>query len=141
MSTDPNPSPEPPAPVGRSPAVMTILWIAKLGAAVILLGAGSLKLSGDPHEIELFTTLEMEPAGRYLIGALECAAAILIVIPQSAVYGAFLGLGLMCGAIIGHLTKLGLAGIQFALLVAALCLVVLYIRRRDAPFIGNLLDR
>jgi hypothetical protein len=140
MSTDPNPSPEG-APARRSPFVTTILWIAKLGAAGILFYAGHLKLTGDAHEIELFTVLDMEPAGRYLIGALECAAAILLLIPQSAVYGAFLGLGLMCGAMIGHLTTLGLAGIQFAILVAALCTIVLYIRRRDAPFIGNLLDR
>ncbi|MDA1194552.1 MAG: DoxX family protein [Planctomycetota bacterium] len=125
----------------RSPLVTTALWICQLGAAGILFFAGQGKLAGDAHAISMFSDLGMEPAGRIAIGALECGAAILLLIRQSAVYGALLGLGVMCGAIIGHLTVLGLGGLPFALLVAALCVGVLYIRRRDAPFLRNLIDR
>lgn len=140
MSADPNPSPAP-APPPCSLAILIVLWCVKLIAAAALGYASYLKMTSAPVEIELFTKLEMEPEGRYLIGALEGLAALALLVPQSAVYGAFLGLGIMCGAVMGHLTKLGLPGIEFALLVAACCVVVLYIRRHDAPFIGNLLDQ
>ena len=139
MITDPNSDPR-----GEQPAsplwLNLILWSAMLGAAGILGYAGVHKLTSDPATVAMFETLGMEPFGRYLIGGLECASAALILIRQSAVYGACLGFGIMCGALIGHLTVLGLAGIHMALLVAFLCLVILYIRRREAPFIGNLID-
>jgi uncharacterized membrane protein YphA (DoxX/SURF4 family) len=140
MTTDPNSSPEPTQQPARTPAVTAVLWTAKVMAASILFYAGYHKLTGSPADRELFDLLGMEPQGRYVIGSLESVAAILILIPQGAVYGAFLGLGIMCGAIIGHLTQIGLGHIQWALLVAALCATVLYIRRRDAPFIRNLWD-
>lgn len=139
MTTDPNPSPEA-APAARPLWLSLLLWTCKFGAAGILGYAGYLKLTSNPADRELFETLGMEPFGRYLIGGLECSAAGLILIRQSAVYGAFLGLGVMCGAIIGHLTVLGPAHIEGAILVAVLCLVILYVRRRDAPFIGNMID-
>ncbi len=117
------------------------LWIAKLVAAAFLVNAGYLKLTGDPMEIELFSMIGMEPAGRQVIGGIELLAALLILIPQSAVYGALLGLGVMVGATIGHLTTIGLAGLQNAALVAACCLMILYLRRSDSSFLSRLLDR
>ena len=117
------------------------LWIAKLVAAAFLLHAGYLKLTGDPMEIELFRMLGMGPAGRHVIGGIELFAAFLILIPQSAVYGALLGLGVMIGATIGHLTTIGLAGLQDAALVAVCCLMILYLRRSDSSFLSRLLDR
>lgn len=140
MTADPNPSPAPPPPP-RTPLITVVLWCAKLIAAAFLGYASYLKMTSAPIEIEIFTKLEMEPAGRYLIGALEGLAALALLVPQSSIYGAFLGLGIMCGAVMGHVTKLGLAGVEFALLVAACCTLVLFLRRHDAPFIGNLLDR
>lgn len=118
-----------------------LLWLAKVVAAGILGSAAVRKLVGEAHTVELFRTIGMGDAGRYLIGGLEILAAILILIPHSAIYGSFLGIGIMCGAIIGHVTVIGLAGIHLALLVFLCCLTVLYIRRHDASFIHNLWDR
>lgn len=128
-------------PPPRSTAAHVLLWICKLGAAGILGYAGFLKLRGHDADVRLFTKIRMEPAGRYLIGALEMAAAGMMLIKQSTIQGALLGLGVMLGAIIGHLTVLGLHNIQYAILVALLCISILYIRRRDATFIRNLFDR
>lgn len=122
-------------------AAYVLLLLARLLAAAALGYASYLKMVSSPHEIALFEQLEMEPVGRYLIGALEGLAALALLVPQSAIYGALLGLGVMCGAIIGHLTVLSLAGIQCALGVGACCLTVLYLRRHDAPFLDNLMDR
>ena len=125
----------------RSAMETVILWVCKLGAAAALGYAGYLKLSGQAMEVKMFEGLDMEPAGRRLIGALEMGAAAMLLIKQSTLQGALLGLGVMCGAIIGHLTVLGLGGIQNAIVVAALCVAILYIRRHDATFIRTLIDR
>ena len=135
------PASSPAAGPARSPGTVVLLWVAKLLAAGILGYAAFLKLLSHQAEIDLFTQLGWEPHGRYLIGGLEILAALMLIVPQSTIYGAFLGLGVMLGAIIGHLTAFQLAGIQFALLVAAACVTVLYIRRNDAEFIRNLWDR
>ena len=140
MITDPNPSPAPKAPQ-RSMGLTVLLWCIKLMTAGILFYASYLKMIEHQMEIDMFTQLGMEPVGRYLIGGLEGLAALAILVPQSAIYGAFLGFGIMCGALIAHATKLGLEGAQYALLVAVGCVLIMYLRRHDAPFIGNLVDK
>jgi putative oxidoreductase len=130
-----------PPPPRRGPLATTILWLAKLAAAGILGRAAVMKLVSAPRAVEVFREVGMGDSGRYLIGGLEILAAILILIPQSAVYGALLGLGIMCGAVIGHLTVLGLAGLHMAVLVGACCVVILCLRRHDAEFLRNLFDR
>lgn len=140
MSADPSPNPLSPLPA-RPLWQTVILWACKLAVAGILGTAGVLKLMGNEADVALFTELDMEPFGRHLIGALEFGAAALVLIRQSAVYGAFLGFGLMCGALLAELTALDeFHHLELAITVAVLCLVILYIRRRDAPFIGNLID-
>ena len=129
-----------PAPI-LGAAQMTLLWIAKLVAAGLLGYHGVLKLIENPADVALFEMIGMEPAGRYVIGVLELLSAALVLIPQSALFGAFLGFGIMMGAIIGHLSSFGLHGIWWAILVAAACVTILYVRRHDAKFIRHLWDR
>lgn len=125
----------------KSAPALAITWIAQLAIAGILGYAGYLKLADHQADIELFTKIGMEPAGRYIIGGLELLAATLVLVPQSAVYGAILGLGVMLGALIGHFTAIGIdAKLLFAALVASLCIVVIVIRRYDAEFLRNLWD-
>lgn len=120
-------------------------WIIRLVAAVILLQTLFYKFSGAPASVEIFTILEMEPNGRILIGVLELATAILILIPQSVGYGALLGTGLMSGAIIGHMTKLGWSGEMFSLgmlavIVFALCLATLALHKEQIPLVSRVID-
>ena len=61
-------------------------------------------------------------------------------LPQSTVYGAFLGLGVMAGAIIGHLTIIGPGGIHMAIIVFISCLIMIYFRRSDSSIFKNMLD-
>ena len=48
-----------------------------------------------------------EPWGRIGSGVAELIAAILLLTPGTVVYGAVLSLGIITGAILSHLTKLG----------------------------------
>jgi hypothetical protein len=111
-------------------------WIAAVIAAVIMGQTLFFKLTGAPEAVHIFTTLGVEPWGRVGTAVLELIAVVLLLIPRAAPAGALLGVGLMVGAIGGHLTKLGVVvqddgGLLFglALVTLAACVVVLALRR------------
>lgn len=90
----------------KLPAVL--LWLLRLLAAVIMLQTLYFKFTGHEQSVRLFSTLGMEPWGRYATGILELIAALLLLFPKTTGYGAMLGLGLMSGALFFHFTRLGL---------------------------------
>jgi hypothetical protein len=113
-----------------------IAWVAQLVAAVILFQTLFFKFAGAAESVYIFTTLGIEPWGRLGSGVAELIAVILLLWPRMAAFGALLGLGVMGGAILSHLTKLGIVvqddgGTLFILAVvtAACCLVVVYLRQ------------
>jgi len=123
-------------------------WVTRIAAAIILLQTLFFKFTGAPESIYIFETVGMEPWGRYLTGVIELAASVLFFIPRKAWLGAFLALGVMAGAIISHVTVLGIevqedGGTLFALaLIVFFCsLVILYQHRADVPIIGSKLSR
>ena len=121
--------------------VQVLLWGVRIATAGLLGHAALGKFTGTEHALEMFSLLGLGASGRILIGMIEMLAALLILSPQSTVYGAFLGLGVMIGAIIAHVTIIGLEGLVHAAAVAVGCVTLLYIRRHDASFLRNLWDR
>ncbi len=112
------------------------LWVMKLIATIIMLQTLYFKFSAAEESVYIFTTLGLEPYGRIGIGVLELIASILILIPKTTLYGAVLGMGLMAGALLSHLTKLGIVveddGGQlfiYALLVFFSCAVLVFFNR------------
>ncbi|MEO8637108.1 MAG: DoxX family protein, partial [Gemmatimonadales bacterium] len=85
-----------------------ISWACQLVAAAILLQTLYFKFTGAPESVYIFTTLGLEPWGRIGSGVVELIAAILLLIPATAGFGAVLALGVISGAILSHLTKLGI---------------------------------
>jgi uncharacterized membrane protein YphA (DoxX/SURF4 family) len=113
-----------------------VLWIAKLIAALIMLQTLYFKFLGQPESVYIFSTLGVEPWGRIGSGVVELIASILILIPRTSWIGAGLGLGVMSGAILSHLTVLGIevqgdGGYLFflGLAVAACCITILALTR------------
>ena len=101
------------------------LWSLRLIAAAILLQTLFFKFTGSPESVYIFSTLGIEPVGRIGSGIAELAAAILLLIPRFNVYGALIAAGTMAGAILSHLTVLGLeimndGGLLFGLALAVL---------------------
>ena len=111
------------------------IWLLRIVAAIIMLQTLYFKFTGHQQSIHLFTTLGMEPWGRYGTGILELIASILILYPRTTGFGALLGLGLMAGAIFFHLTKLGIyfdgdpVLFLYALIVFICCAILLFIFR------------
>jgi len=117
----------------------TILFhITRIVAALIMLQTLYFKFSGAEESIYIFSTVGMEPWGRYLVGASELVASILLLVPRFAVFGAVISIGLMAGAIGMHLTLLGIevqddGGALFYLALAVLLctLYVLFSKREQ----------
>ncbi|MCI4669513.1 MAG: DoxX family protein [Bacteroidia bacterium] len=117
----------------------TILsWLFRLAAAVVLLQTLFFKFTGAPESVEIFSSLGAEPWGRIGSGIIELIASILLLIPRTAWMGALIALGTMAGAIVSHLTVLGIevagdGGTLFflALAVAVSCIIVLILHRND----------
>lgn len=87
---------------------MVILsWIVRVVAAIILLQTLYFKFTGAPESVYIFSTLGAEPVGRIGSGVIELIAAILLLIPSTAGWGAILAMGVMTGALVAHFAKLG----------------------------------
>jgi putative oxidoreductase len=85
-----------------------IYWLARITAAVIMLQTLFYKFTGSAESVYIFTTVHMEPWGRIGVGIMEFVASVLLLINRTAWMGAALALGLMGGAILMHLTILGI---------------------------------
>jgi putative oxidoreductase len=110
-------------------------WIVRLVAAGVLLQTLFFKFTGAPESVYIFTALGMEPWGRIGSGVAELTASGLLLWTGTAGFGGILAAGLMAGAIVSHLTKLGIevqgdGGLLFALacvvLVCSIATVVLH---------------
>jgi hypothetical protein len=130
----------------HSKAFIITSWTLRGIAAVILLQTLFFKFTGAKESVYIFTTLGMEPWGRIGSGVAELVASILLLLPQTVVFGAILSLGVISGAIFFHLTKLGIAlplvddhGELFALavLVFVCSAVVLIMHRDELPLVGR----
>jgi uncharacterized membrane protein YphA (DoxX/SURF4 family) len=121
--------------------------MCKFVIAVILLQTLFFKFTGAEESKFIFTTLmgsEFEAVGRIGSGIVELIAAILISVPRLSWLGALIALGTMSGAILSHLTKLGIVvkddgGFLFllAITVFVLSAIVLFVERRSIPVIGE----
>jgi hypothetical protein len=120
----------------------------RLVAAGILLQTLFFKFTAAPESVYIFTTLGIEPWGRMGSGIAELLASVLLLMPRTVVYGAMLSLGVISGAIVSHLTRLGIAltavgdhGELFALaLVVFICsLATLVLHRHELPMFARTL--
>lgn len=108
-----------------------INWVLRIVPALIMLQTLYFKFTGAEESIYIFTEVGMEPWGRYIVGATELVAGILLLTSWYGL-GALIGIGAMSGAIFFHLTKLGIevqgdGGYLFALALTVLLTCALLI--------------
>jgi hypothetical protein len=119
-------------------------WTLQVIVALILFQTLFFKFTGAEESIYIFRTLGLEPWGRIGSGVAELIAVVLLLHPRTAAIGAALSLGVIGGAIVSHLTRLGIVvkddgGLLFGLAVAVFVgsAIVLFIRRSQLPVIGH----
>src|SRR5690348_13822754 len=98
-------------------------WILQLIVAGILFQTLFFKFTGAEESKYIFSKLGMEPWGRIGSGIVELIACVLLLLPQTITVGAIISVGVISGAIVSHLTKLGIVvkddgGLLFFLAVA-----------------------
>lgn len=118
-------------------------WIVRLVAAGVLLQTLYFKFTGAPESVFIFRTLGMEPWGRIGSGVVELIASALLLWTPTAGLGGVLAIGLMTGAIVSHLTTLGIeihgdGGLLFGLacLVWICGAVTTFVHGSELPVIG-----
>lgn len=127
-----------------TPTQNRVSWILQIVVALILIQTLYFKFTGAPESVYIFSTLGLEPVGRIGSGIAELIAAILLLIPGLAVYGGLITMGVLAGAILSHLTKLGIevqgdGGLLFGLALTCFVggAVITWLHRRELPVIGG----
>ncbi len=121
-----------------------ILLALRIIVAVILIQTLRFKFTAHPDSVYIFETIGLEPFGRIGIGVLELIAGLLLLFRKTAWAGALLTVGLMAGAIMMHLTQLGIevrndGGVLFytALATFVMSFILLVNFRKELPIIGS----
>jgi UPF0716 family protein affecting phage T7 exclusion len=134
--------------IDHSKTFVAVSWALRLAAAAILLQTLFFKFTGAKESVYIFTAVGAEPWGRIGSGVVELIAAILLLMPRTVVVGAALSLAVISGAIVSHLTVLGVAlpavgdkGELFALALAVFfcSAAVLFLHRHEIPVLGDAL--
>ena len=86
----------------------TFTLLLRLLSAGILFQTLFFKFTGAPESVYIFTQVGIEPWGRWLSGVSELIAGVLILVPATQGLGALMAVGIMSGAIVSHLTILGI---------------------------------
>jgi putative oxidoreductase len=117
-----------------------VYWSARIISAFIMAQTLYFKFTGAEESVYIFSTVGMEPWGRITVGVLELIASVLILINFTAWLGAGIALGLMGGAIMMHLTILGImvkgdgGQLFFYALIVAICSVIILYFNREKVF-------
>ncbi len=113
-----------------------IYQVARIGVSIIFLQTLFFKFTGSPESVFIFSSIGLEPWGRIGAGIVELLAVALIFFPRTVWIGAGIAFGTMAGAILSHLTMLGIVvqddgGLLFALALvsALLALLLLYFEK------------
>lgn len=129
-----------------SPRIKVLSWVLQIVVAGVLAQTLFFKFTGAEESKYIFEKLGLEPAGRIGSGIAELIAVVLLLVPRTVVLGAILALGVISGAIMSHLTKLGIVVKDDGGLLFGLALVVfvgsagiVFIRRYEIPVIGAVL--
>ena len=105
-----------------------VLALTVILAAFFLL-AGGLKLRGIPSQVDSFAHWGYAAWFLYVIGAIEAAGAIGLLVPRLAGFAVLLLGGTMLGASLTHLVHHEMKAVPVPLAILCLLAVVGYVRR------------
>lgn len=121
----------------RRRSLTLALWIAQVLVALQFIIGGLLKLTGSPEMVDMFTSIGAGQWLRYLVGLLEVAGAVGLLIPRLSGLAALGLVGLLIGATATNIAILG-ADPWFPLILLLLCVLIVVGRRSH---INALLNR
>ena len=138
--------------------ILVFSWACRIVAAIILLQTLFFKFTAAPESVYIFTKLGafihtyvplasiggVEVSGRIGSGIMELIAAVLLLTPRFVWAGAILAMAATGGAIVSHLTFLGIEvqgdkGLLFFLAIAVIVTsaIALFLHRMQIPVFGK----
>jgi len=124
-----------------------IPFILRIVVAIILIQTLRFKFTAHPDSVYIFESVGLEPVGRIGSGVVELIASILLLIPRTIWAGALITMGVMGGAIMMHLTLLGIevkedGGVLFitGVVTFVLAAIILFLYRKSIPVLGRKLN-
>jgi len=105
------------------------IWVLAAILAAFFLLAGGLKLRGAPSQVDNFAHWGYAGWFLYVIGAVEAAGAMGLLVPRLAGFAAMLLGGTMLGAALTHLVHHEMKAVPIPLVILGLLVVVGYVRR------------
>ncbi|MEO3929675.1 DoxX family protein [Micromonosporaceae bacterium B7E4] len=107
-----------------------LLWVPQILLGLSIVGGGLSKLAGHPSMVTMFDDIGAGQWFRYVVGALELAGGIGLLVPRFAALAAFCLAGLLVGAAFTSAVVLDASPLSAIghLVVAAL---IAWFRRRD----------
>ena len=138
--------------------ILVFSWVCRVVAAIILLQTLFFKFTAAPESVYIFTKLgtfihsylpfasvgTVEVAGRIGSGIMELIAAVLLLTPRFVWAGAVLAMAATGGAIVSHLTFLGIEvqgdkGLLFilAITVFVTSAIALFLHRTQITAFGK----
>ena len=138
--------------------MMVLSWVCRAVGAVILLQTLFFKFSAAPESVYIFTQLgtfvhghlhflpvnATQVSTRIVSGVMELIAAILLLVPRTVWAGAVLAMAATGGAILSHMSFLGIevmgdGGLLFALalIVFTVSAVALVLHCSQVPVLGK----
>ncbi len=129
----------------RSKGMTIALWIGQLAVAGILGMMAFMKFFNYTPEGSkaLADAMGVGRGVITMIGLVETAAFVLVLIPRGHAIGALLAVFTMLGALLAHATKIGWSGNAaaemwpMAIVVLAVASFVLFARRKELPAVGE----
>jgi len=99
-----------------------LFWLLRIIPAAMLFQTLFFKFTAAPESVYIFSTLGLGDTGRIGSGIAELIAVILLLIPRTSHWGAFIGMSTMTEAILSHIFVLGISvqgdgGLLFVLAV------------------------
>ncbi len=123
-----SPAPTRVASRGHTRARTITTWVLQVALASQFAMAGIPKLAGDPIMVAMFDALGAGQWLRYVVGALEVAGAVGLLIPPLAGFAAIGLAALMLGAAVSSVAVLGVSP-ALPLVMVAVAVVVIVLRR------------
>ncbi|MBI5775847.1 MAG: DoxX family protein [Nitrospirae bacterium] len=105
------------------------IWALTAILAAFFLVAGGLKLRGAPSQVDNFAHWGYAAWFLYVVGAVEVAGAIGLLVPRLAGFAVLLLGGTMLGASLTHLVHHEMKAVPVPLVILGLLAVVGYARR------------
>ncbi len=122
----------------RSPARIALWVLQVLVGVFFIVASGAPKLFGEATAVSMFTQIGLGQWFRYLVGVLEVAGGIGLLVPRLAGLAALGLLGVMVGAVITTFAVLDTTFWFTPVILGVLVALIAWVRRDD---IADLLRR